>query len=241
MWCRTRKRSLSTIHFYIILKLKNRLHICFDVWVPYIFTSFSNDNVAGELDAQFEYHTFLHHSQTSVAGFVFKIQFEYHTFLHHSQTGNTLAPLLFSLSTIHFYIILKHDGYMSGDGRVWVPYIFTSFSNLIDDDLRAIEFEYHTFLHHSQTVFSVQMYCSLFEYHTFLHHSQTSNSKMKCHHSHKIQVLKLLGCYISHPSLSIIYLVTPSMQSLAQVSINKSWISWYVASFINSSICWFDK
>lgn len=61
-----------------------------------------------------------------------------------------------------------------------------------------------------------------FEYHTFLHHSQTSNSKMKCHHSHKIQVLKLLGCYISHPSLSIIYLVTPSMQSLAQVSINKS-------------------
>ena len=61
-----------------------------------------------------------------------------------------------------------------------------------------------------------------FEYHISLHHSQTSNSKMKCHHSHKIQVLKLLGCYISHPSLSIIYLVTPSMQSLAQVSINKS-------------------
>ena len=83
-------------------------------------------------------------------------------------------------------------------------------------------FEYHTFLHHSQTDIERRKAGTLFEYHTFLHHSQTSNSKMKCHHSHKIQVLKLLGCYISHPSLSIIYLVTPSMQSLAQVSINKS-------------------
>ena len=83
-------------------------------------------------------------------------------------------------------------------------------------------FEYHTFLHHSQTQDEQYIDRAGFEYHTFLHHSQTSNSKMKCHHSHKIQVLKLLGCYISHPSLSIIYLVTPSMQSLAQVSINKS-------------------
>ena len=83
-------------------------------------------------------------------------------------------------------------------------------------------FEYHTFLHHSQTTKVRGVDFVGFEYHTFLHHSQTSNSKMKCHHSHKIQVLKLLGCYISHPSLSIIYLVTPSMQSLAQVSINKS-------------------
>ena len=47
------------------------------------------------------------------------------------------------------------------------------------------QFEYHTFLHHSQT-----MYCALsvafsFEYHTFLHHSQTSNLKMNCFHLHK--------------------------------------------------------
>ena len=88
------------------------------------------------------------------------------------------------------------------------------------DDVEKLE--YHTFLHHSQTEGMNDIAITELEYHTFLHHSQTSNSKMKCHHSHKIQVLKLLGCYISHPSLSIIYLVTPSMQSLAQVSINKS-------------------
>ena len=127
--------------------------------------------------------------------------FEYHTFLHHSQTKAHTHSLFYRLSTIHFYIILK---------QFIVPVIL----------FRV--FEYHTFLHHSQTSDPLLPAATLFEYHTFLHHSQTSNSKMKCHHSHKIQVLKLLGCYISHPSLSIIYLVTPSMQSLAQVSINKS-------------------
>ena len=127
----------------------------------------------------FEYHTFLHHSQTKKPFTASSPLFEYHTFLHHSQTQSLFCPVKFM-------------------------------------------FEYHTFLHHSQTVFLAAFFSIRFEYHTFLHHSQTSNSKMKCHHSHKIQVLKLLGCYISHPSLSIIYLVTPSMQSLAQVSINKS-------------------
>ena len=127
----------------------------------------------------FEYHTFLHHSQTHPVQWQSVRVFEYHTFLHHSQTKFQNIILNFSLSTIHFYIILK----------LWQMLFATGYE---------------------------------FEYHTFLHHSQTSNSKMKCHHSHKIQVLKLLGCYISHPSLSIIYLVTPSMQSLAQVSINKS-------------------
>ena len=34
-------------------------------------------------------------------------QFEYHTFLHHSQTLSLLSTASFSLSTIHFYIILK--------------------------------------------------------------------------------------------------------------------------------------
>ncbi len=127
----------------------------------------------------FEYHTFLHHSQTVRKSSFSQYSFEYHTFLHHSQT----------------YIIFSKNEW---------------------------KFEYHTFLHHSQTIIINLFTGNQFEYHTFLHHSQTSNSKMKCHHSHKIQVLKLLGCYISHPSLSIIYLVTPSMQSLAQVSINKS-------------------
>ena len=34
-------------------------------------------------------------------------QFEYHTFLHHSQTVVLIVGELNSLSTIHFYIILK--------------------------------------------------------------------------------------------------------------------------------------
>ncbi len=34
-------------------------------------------------------------------------QFEYHTFLHHSQTDLTAFSSISSLSTIHFYIILK--------------------------------------------------------------------------------------------------------------------------------------
>ena len=56
----------------------------------------------------FEYHTFLHHSQTIRVPSILMLSFEYHTFLHHSQT--LLLPLCAqeSLSTIHFYIILKH-------------------------------------------------------------------------------------------------------------------------------------
>ena len=46
-------------------------------------------------------------------------------------------------------------------------------------------FEYHTFLHHSQTTLYSLSELSLFEYHTFLHHSQTSNLKMNCFHLHK--------------------------------------------------------
>ena len=46
-------------------------------------------------------------------------------------------------------------------------------------------FEYHTFLHHSQTMEVLGMAIYQFEYHTFLHHSQTSNLKMNCFHLHK--------------------------------------------------------
>ena len=35
---------------------------------------------------QFEYHTFLHHSQTGEEKYMKNLMFEYHTFLHHSQT-----------------------------------------------------------------------------------------------------------------------------------------------------------
>ena len=47
------------------------------------------------------------------------------------------------------------------------------------------QFEYHTFLHHSQTPDTFVCTMVWFEYHTFLHHSQTSNLKMNCFHLHK--------------------------------------------------------
>ena len=59
------------------------------------------------LDRVFEYHTFLHHSQTSCLQNRNRPQFEYHTFLHHSQTMEVLGMAIYQLSTIHFYIILK--------------------------------------------------------------------------------------------------------------------------------------
>ena len=128
-----------------------------------------------------------------------------------------------SLSTIHFYIILKQKPQVPRQ-----PHRLSTIHFYII--LKPQTTLYFLILGLSTIHFYIilKLLCcqslirKRFEYHTFLHHSQTSNSKMKCHHSHKIQVLKLLGCYISHPSLSIIYLVTPSMQSLAQVSINKS-------------------
>ena len=47
---------------------------------------------------------------------------------------------------------------------------------------KNLSFEYHTFLHHSQTDEMYAPLKELFEYHTFLHHSQTSNLKMNRHH-----------------------------------------------------------
>ena len=47
------------------------------------------------------------------------------------------------------------------------------------------QFEYHTFLQHSQTTTRKIKADGTFEYHTFLHHSQTSNLKMNCFHLHK--------------------------------------------------------
>ena len=51
--------------------------------------------------------------------------------------------------------------------------------------IACIMFEYHTFLHHSQTIACSDTPQVSFEYHTFLHHSQTSNLKMNCFHLHK--------------------------------------------------------
>ena len=59
----------------------------------------------------FEYHTFLHHSQTADMYFGNSTPFEYHTFLHHSQTCFRIPSTMYGLNTIHFYIILKPFGY----------------------------------------------------------------------------------------------------------------------------------
>ena len=100
-------------------------------------------------------------------------------------------------STIRFYIILKPQGKIDAVEIVSVPYVFTSFSNirnhLTDKNLfqyhtflhhsqtstarerwRRNEFQYHTFLHHSQTCINAVRYGEAFQYHTFLHHSQTT-------------------------------------------------------------------
>ena len=58
---------LTTIQDYTILKLKI--------------------GVLG-LIVLFDYHTRLHHSQTSFKNFTASISFDYHTRLHHSQTPN---------------------------------------------------------------------------------------------------------------------------------------------------------
>ena len=66
----------------------------------------------------FEYHTFLHHSQTQAALFRSLAMFEYHTFLHHSQTIASSFEIPASLSTIHFYIILKREASTRGTPEV---------------------------------------------------------------------------------------------------------------------------
>ena len=46
------------------------------------------------------------------------LQFEYHTFLHHSQTIASSFEIPASLSTIHFYIILKREASTRGTPEV---------------------------------------------------------------------------------------------------------------------------
>ena len=187
------------------------------VLVPYIFTSFSNASWHIPYEHRFQYHTFLHHSQTPVDTVTVESVFQYHTFSHHSQTCRNVLYRLKNFSTIRFYIILKRvqeqqrlhrrfstirfyiilkqrsrrrkhqcvsvpyvftsfsnrgSGFL-GDLVVSVPYVFTSFSNRIVRDNVNHSFQYHTFLHHSQTVEVNDISQPSFQYHTFLHHSQT--------------------------------------------------------------------
>ena len=123
--------SLSTIHFYIILKQSLLHRITWLVWVPYIFTSFSNITTVRTV-ACMVWVPYIFTSFSNPWNAMIQIMsFEYHTFLHHSQTRTFRR---------------------SASPCVWVPYIFTSFSNGIRISFTFAPFEYHTFLHHSQTV-----------------------------------------------------------------------------------------
>ena len=102
--------------------------------------------------AMFEYHTFLHHSQTMRDLAIECLQFEYHTFLHHSQTRSKHERNAGGLSTIHFYIILKRlsgrPGFLKGLSTIHFYIILKPPVGIVNT---LPLFEYHTFLHHSQT------------------------------------------------------------------------------------------
>ena len=101
---------LSVLVPYIFTSFSNTSGYCncrICVSVPYVFTSFSNRNIRSFHDCRFQYHTFLHHSQTYVSFHDLRLRF----------------------STIYFYIILKHYPWHLVAIPVSVPYIFTSFSN----------------------------------------------------------------------------------------------------------------
>ena len=83
-----------------------------------------------------------------------------------------------------------------------------------------LSLEYHTFLHHSQTSITVRPPLHLLEYHTFLHHSQTSNSKIKCYHRHKNKVLKL-NYSINFTSVSIYNITHSSFHATSFMIFNK--------------------
>ena len=84
--------GLNPIHIYIILKRESEQYPLWNVWIPYIFTSFSNQPTLRFQQTLFESHTYLHHSQTHG---------------HHDLQFDGLNP-------IHIYIILKQQR-----GRTW--------------------------------------------------------------------------------------------------------------------------
>ena len=112
---------------------------------------------------------------------MYAVVFEYHTFLHHSQTYMHWWKFRASLNTIHFYIILKQRIGVEKElyclNTIHFYIILKPLSQLerISDCLNTIHF--YIILKLLTLIRSMQ---TLFEYHTFLHHSQTSNPKMKC-------------------------------------------------------------
>ena len=117
---------------YIFTSFSNTSGYCncrICVSAPYIFTSFSNMPERIVSAEEFQYHTFLHHSQTQTYIQHEKCCFStirFYIILKHS-SGMFHSPMRFS--TIRFYIILKPVTGLIPSTRVSVPYVFTSFSN----------------------------------------------------------------------------------------------------------------
>ena len=99
------------------------------VLVPYIFTSFSNTsgycNCRICVSVPYIFTSFSNMPERIVSA----EEFQYHTFLHHSQTIGFRQITQLSFSTIRFYIILKPNPVRPEHSMVSVPYVFTSFSN----------------------------------------------------------------------------------------------------------------
>ena len=73
-------------------------------------------------------------------------------FLHQFQVPIFITDYLSVLVPYIFTSFSNTSGYCNCRICVSVPYIFTSFSNMPERIVSAEEFQYHTFLHHSQTL-----------------------------------------------------------------------------------------
>ena len=125
------------------------------------------------------------------------------------------------LSTIHFYIILKlNSSSLLFHVRLSTIHFYIILKRGHCSQQKRVSLEYHTFLHHSQTVCSWSALAFQLEYHTFLHHSQTSNSKIKCYHRHKNKVLKL-NYSINFTSVSIYNITHSSFHATSFMIFNK--------------------
>ena len=142
--------------------------------LAYVFTSFSNGLPVCQRCQVFEYHTFLHHSQTAMPGHYDSVCLSTIRFYIILKPCGSSQCCNSCLSTIRFYIILKHArgiaNRFSGLSTIRF-YIILKLS--ITHWIGGTLFEYHTFLHHSQTALKRFHRMRPFEYHTFLHHSQT--------------------------------------------------------------------
>ena len=167
---------LSVLVPYIFTSFSNTSGYCncrICVSVPYVFTSFSNMPERIVSAEEFQYHTFLHHSQTQTYIQHEKCCFStirFYIILKHS-SGMFHSPMRFS--TIRFYIILKLAHQCPARLHVSVPYVFTSFSNTKQNmpELIAVSVPY-VFTSFSNPMGAVEPN-DTFQYHTFLHHSQT--------------------------------------------------------------------